>query len=59
MVDQERVQIFLSWYLETSAVTGTAETVTARYFVYTSIEISVAENIGVNMEFVLDLKEKW
>lgn len=58
MVDQERAQIFLVWCLGTSAATGAAETVTTWYFVRARIEISVAENIGVDMRFVLHLEEE-
>ena len=58
MVDQERVQIFLVWCLGTSAAAGAVEAVTAAYFVRAGIEVSLAENIGFNMGFVLHLEEK-
>lgn len=35
-----------------------AEAVTAGYFVHTGVEVSVAENIGVHMGFVLYLEEE-
>lgn len=58
MVDQEHVQIFLDWCLGTSAAAGAAEVVTTGYFVRAGVKVYVAENIGVNMGFVLHLKEE-
>lgn len=58
MVDHDRVQILLGWCLGTSAAVGAAEAISARYFVHAGIEISVAENISVDMRFVLHLEEK-
>lgn len=57
--DQKRVQILLGWYLRTSATASVAEAITAGYFVCTGIEVFVAENIGVNIEFGLYLEEEW
>lgn len=59
MIDQKRLQIFLVWCLGASAAAGAAEAVTARYFVRVGIEVSLAENIGIDMGFVLHLEEEW
>lgn len=59
MVDRKHMQIFLSWCLGTSAAAGAAEAIIARHFVHAGIEVSVAENIGIDMGFVLYLEEEW
>lgn len=52
------MQILLGWCLGTSAAAGAAEAVTAGYFVRAGVEVFVAENIGVDMGFVLHLEEE-
>lgn len=59
MTDQGRAQTLSGWCLGTSAAAGATEAVTARDFVHAGIEVSVAENIGVNMGFELYLEEEW
>lgn len=58
MIDQECVQILLGWCLGRSAAVDVVEAITARYFVRAGIEVSMAENISVNMGFGLYLEEE-
>lgn len=58
MVDQKRVQILLGWCLGTLAAAGAVKAVTAGYFMRVGIEVSMAENIGIDMRFVLHLEEE-